>query len=227
MTDRPIGIHRGGPPETVLPEPPAELTAALAAALAETDPDQRRAAVNAVVARVAAVPRRLGPPRRARPGPGRGVRLLPGRLPPRARPAPPGRLARQRLRPLGARDQPGLPAGARRPARARPRRSARPTKRPAAPSSSSSSTRPGPGGTRANLRSTRTSRRTLHEARAHHRHHGAGRPVPQPAPGRAGLPGLRADPGPGEPEGAARRSTRTRASSWSTATCATSRRSSR
>jgi hypothetical protein len=50
MTDRPIGLHRGGPPETVLPEPPAELTAALAAAWSETDPDRRRAAVKAVVA---------------------------------------------------------------------------------------------------------------------------------------------------------------------------------
>jgi len=50
MTDRPIGLHRGGPPETVLPDPPAELTAALAKARAETDPDRRRAAVKAVVA---------------------------------------------------------------------------------------------------------------------------------------------------------------------------------
>jgi hypothetical protein len=45
-----VGIHRGGPPETVLPDPPAELTAALAAALEETDVDRRRAAVSAVVA---------------------------------------------------------------------------------------------------------------------------------------------------------------------------------
>jgi Protein of unknown function (DUF3151) len=50
VTDRPIGIHRGGPPETVLPEPPPQVTAALAAALAETDPDRRRASVKAVVA---------------------------------------------------------------------------------------------------------------------------------------------------------------------------------
>lgn len=50
MTDRPIGLHRGGPPETVLPDPPAELTAALAAAWAESDPDRRRDAVKAVVA---------------------------------------------------------------------------------------------------------------------------------------------------------------------------------
>ena len=33
-----MGIHRGGPPETVLPDPPAELTAALAAALEEAIP---------------------------------------------------------------------------------------------------------------------------------------------------------------------------------------------
>jgi hypothetical protein len=50
VTDRPIGIHRGGPPETVLPDPPAEITAALAAALAEPDPQRRRDAVKAVVA---------------------------------------------------------------------------------------------------------------------------------------------------------------------------------
>ncbi len=50
MTDRPIGIHRGGPPETVLPDPPAELTAALARAMAEADPGRRRSAVKAVVA---------------------------------------------------------------------------------------------------------------------------------------------------------------------------------
>jgi hypothetical protein len=50
MTDRPIGLHRGGPPETVLPDPPPELTATLAAALTERDPDRRRSAVKAVVA---------------------------------------------------------------------------------------------------------------------------------------------------------------------------------
>jgi hypothetical protein len=50
VTDRPIGIHRGGPPETVLPAPPAALTDALATALAEPDADGRRAAVRAVVA---------------------------------------------------------------------------------------------------------------------------------------------------------------------------------
>jgi hypothetical protein len=50
MSDRPIGLHRGGPPETVLPDPPPELAAALAAARAEPDPDRRRTAVKAVVA---------------------------------------------------------------------------------------------------------------------------------------------------------------------------------
>jgi hypothetical protein len=49
VTDRPIGIHRGGPPETVLPDPPAEVTAALNAALSETDPERRRTLVKAVV----------------------------------------------------------------------------------------------------------------------------------------------------------------------------------
>jgi hypothetical protein len=51
VTDRPIGIHRGGPPETELPPPPPEVTAALDAALAEPDPAARRAAVSTVVAR--------------------------------------------------------------------------------------------------------------------------------------------------------------------------------
>ena len=51
MNDRPIGLHRGGPPETVLPDPPADVTAALAAALTESDPEQRRVLIKAVVAR--------------------------------------------------------------------------------------------------------------------------------------------------------------------------------
>jgi hypothetical protein len=51
VTDRPIGIHRGGPPETELPPPTPEITAALDAALAESDPAARRVAVSAVVAR--------------------------------------------------------------------------------------------------------------------------------------------------------------------------------
>jgi hypothetical protein len=50
VTDRPIGIHRGGPPETVLPVPPTAWTDGLAAALAESDPAARRTAVKAVVA---------------------------------------------------------------------------------------------------------------------------------------------------------------------------------
>jgi hypothetical protein len=50
VTDRPIGLHRGGPPETVLPDPAPEVTAALAAALAESDPERKRALVKAVVA---------------------------------------------------------------------------------------------------------------------------------------------------------------------------------
>ena len=49
MNDRPIGLHRGGPPETVLPDPPANVTAALAAAMADRDPDQRRVLIKAVV----------------------------------------------------------------------------------------------------------------------------------------------------------------------------------
>lgn len=44
----PVGIHRGGPPETVLPPEPAPLTAALDEALARSEAE-RRAAVAAVV----------------------------------------------------------------------------------------------------------------------------------------------------------------------------------
>jgi Protein of unknown function (DUF3151) len=51
VTDRPIGIHRGGPPETTLPDPPPELVAGLAAALSAGDPDRRRDAVKEFVAR--------------------------------------------------------------------------------------------------------------------------------------------------------------------------------
>ena len=51
MSDRPIGIHRGGPPETVLPPAPSEVNDALAAALAEPDALARRAELRALVAR--------------------------------------------------------------------------------------------------------------------------------------------------------------------------------
>jgi hypothetical protein len=44
-----VGIHRGGPPETVLPEEPEALRLALAAAL-DRATDERRDAVSAVVA---------------------------------------------------------------------------------------------------------------------------------------------------------------------------------
>jgi hypothetical protein len=49
MTDRPVTLTTSGPPETVLDAEPAELVAALAAALDAPDPD-RRAAVAQVVA---------------------------------------------------------------------------------------------------------------------------------------------------------------------------------
>jgi hypothetical protein len=45
---QPVGIHRGGPPETVLPPEPAPLTAALDEALARGEAE-RRDAVAAVV----------------------------------------------------------------------------------------------------------------------------------------------------------------------------------
>ncbi len=51
MPDRPVSFSPSGPPRTVLdPEPPAAVDA-LAAALATSDPESRRAAVSAVVAR--------------------------------------------------------------------------------------------------------------------------------------------------------------------------------
>jgi hypothetical protein len=42
MTDQPIGLHRGGPPESVLPPEPADVLAALEAAAAEPDVETRR-----------------------------------------------------------------------------------------------------------------------------------------------------------------------------------------
>jgi hypothetical protein len=51
MSDqRPVSLSSSGPPETVLPDDPAELTAALAHARGVDDPAVRRAAVAAVVA---------------------------------------------------------------------------------------------------------------------------------------------------------------------------------
>jgi hypothetical protein len=48
VTDQPIGLHRGGPPETVLPPDAPDVRAALDTARAETDPDTRRAQLRAV-----------------------------------------------------------------------------------------------------------------------------------------------------------------------------------
>jgi hypothetical protein len=42
MTDQPIGLHRGGPPETVLPADPPAVRDALDAARAEPDVEARR-----------------------------------------------------------------------------------------------------------------------------------------------------------------------------------------
>jgi Protein of unknown function (DUF3151) len=50
MTDSPVNLSSGGPPETVLDDEPADAIAALDAALARPD-DERRDAVAAVVAR--------------------------------------------------------------------------------------------------------------------------------------------------------------------------------
>jgi hypothetical protein len=48
MSDQPIGLHRGGPPETVLPSDPADVRAALDAARAEGDVERRRDLLRAV-----------------------------------------------------------------------------------------------------------------------------------------------------------------------------------
>lgn len=51
MSDQPIGLHRGGPPETVLPAEPADLLAEVEAAIADPDLDARRAALRDLAAR--------------------------------------------------------------------------------------------------------------------------------------------------------------------------------
>ena len=48
MSDQPIGLHRGGPPETVLPADPADVRAALEAAKVESDVEARREQLRAV-----------------------------------------------------------------------------------------------------------------------------------------------------------------------------------
>ena len=50
MSDQPIGLHRGGPPETVLPPDPAEVRHALEAAAAEPDLDARREQLQSLAA---------------------------------------------------------------------------------------------------------------------------------------------------------------------------------
>lgn len=51
MSDQPIGMHRSGPPETVLPAEPADLLAALDAAVRDPDLDARRATLRELAAR--------------------------------------------------------------------------------------------------------------------------------------------------------------------------------
>ena len=48
MTDQPIGLHRGGPPESVLPPEPADVLAALDRARAEPDVESRRTQLRAI-----------------------------------------------------------------------------------------------------------------------------------------------------------------------------------
>ncbi len=180
------------------------------------------------VARWPRVPRRVGAARRARTRRRRGVRVLPRRLPPRPRPAAPVGLARLGLRALAQRDEPRLPACARRPAQARPRRSASATRRSAAPSSCASwtpSTHPAASSVIA-VSGSATPRGVHRETRADHRYHRPGRPLPLAVPADQGLPGVRARARPGEPEDRDGAEPRTPRSSSSKATCATSRRSS-
>ncbi len=175
--------------------------------------------------RVAALPRRLGPPRGARPRPGRGLCLLPRRVPPGPRPPAPVGVAGFGLRAVGAPHQPGFPARARRPARAARRPSANTTRNGAATNSSTSWSRPGTTSTTATTWPPERMAET-HEAGIDHRHHGPGRPLPRELPVGEGLPGVRPDPGPEQPEGRARDAGDAGAWSWSTATSATCRRSS-
>jgi hypothetical protein len=51
MSDQPIGMHRGGPPETVLPPEPDDFLADLEAAVADPDEGARRSALRALAAR--------------------------------------------------------------------------------------------------------------------------------------------------------------------------------
>ena len=111
-------------------------------ALAAPDAD-RRDAVSRGGGPLAAVPRRLGPARPARSRRHGGVRRLPGRLPPRARPAAGQRLAGQRLTCAGSTRRTGASCGR---CTACPRwrvASARTTSRNAARCSSPSSIRAG------------------------------------------------------------------------------------
>ena len=48
MSDQPIGLHRGGPPETVLPADPADVRAALEAAQVTGDVESRREQLRAI-----------------------------------------------------------------------------------------------------------------------------------------------------------------------------------
>jgi hypothetical protein len=45
---QPVGLHRGGPPETVLPPEPPDVLAAIEAALAETDAGAIRVALGRI-----------------------------------------------------------------------------------------------------------------------------------------------------------------------------------
>ena len=108
-----VTLTSSGPPETVIADEPADVRSAVAAAMARGDAD-RRAAIAEVVAGGAAVARGVGPARRRRAGRDRGLRGLPGRLPPGPRHVAGQRLAGERVRALGAPRQPGVPPGPRR-----------------------------------------------------------------------------------------------------------------
>ena len=142
MTD--VGLHRGGPPETVLDPEPADALRRARAPRSREPIEGRRDAVADVVRALAALPRRVGPARRSSAATTSRRTRTSGSATTAA--------STGCARPAGAASgyvrwehetNRGLPARARRPARGAPRRSARPTRRRGAPSSSSSSTRTG------------------------------------------------------------------------------------
>ena len=96
MTDHPIGLHRGGPPETVLPADAPDVVVVLETAAAESDPTVRLRGLQQLATRHPRCVERVGGARRCGPRRDRGLCVLPGRVSPRSRSAAPIRVARGR-----------------------------------------------------------------------------------------------------------------------------------